>query len=259
MKLYHYTTIDVLALILKNRTLRFNCLTKVDDQDEAETSDFDSFKNYLFVSCWTEDKNENISLWNMYSKNMEGIRIGIDSEKIKFIPKEQKLPSIFYLVENVKPENKNSAFILWHETEKYEEIDSKISVEYDLEDKYCFELKETNDSYLYNFRDLAGKKRKEWAFQQEIRYVFFGASTENMNENYTYQYIINSIREKKNFNCEFVDLLLENQFFEGIEILTGPLITESGKIICKALLDQYIGENKYCLENSKFHIKRKAR
>lgn len=256
MKLYHYTTIDVLALILKNKTLRFNCLANVDDQDEAETSDYGSFKNYLFVSCWTEDSSENISLWNMYSNKMEGIRIGVDSEKIKFIPKEQKQIPVYHLVDNIKPEDKNSAFFLWHETEKYEEIDSKIRVEYDLEDKYCFEIKETNDSYLYNFRELAGKKRKEWAFQQEIRYVLFGASTEN--ENYSNQDIFNSIREKKKFNCDFVDLLLEDQFFDGIEILTGPLITEGGKTICEALLDQYIGLNKYCLKESKFHIKRKA-
>lgn len=30
--LYHYTSIDSLALILKNRTIRFNSLINVDDQ-----------------------------------------------------------------------------------------------------------------------------------------------------------------------------------------------------------------------------------
>lgn len=38
MKLYHYTTIDTLALILKNRTIRFNRLDKVDDLEEKVVS-----------------------------------------------------------------------------------------------------------------------------------------------------------------------------------------------------------------------------
>lgn len=35
--LYHYTSIETLALILKNRTIRFNNLQNVDDPEEAET------------------------------------------------------------------------------------------------------------------------------------------------------------------------------------------------------------------------------
>ena len=33
--IYHYTNIEILALILKNRTLRFNRLDKVDDPEES--------------------------------------------------------------------------------------------------------------------------------------------------------------------------------------------------------------------------------
>ena len=32
--LYHYTTVDTLELILKNKTIRFNPLTKMDDNLE---------------------------------------------------------------------------------------------------------------------------------------------------------------------------------------------------------------------------------
>ncbi len=37
--LYHYTSIETLALILSNKTLCFNNLLNVDDIEEAETSD----------------------------------------------------------------------------------------------------------------------------------------------------------------------------------------------------------------------------
>jgi hypothetical protein len=33
--IHHYTNIDVLALILRNRTLRFNRLDQVDDPEES--------------------------------------------------------------------------------------------------------------------------------------------------------------------------------------------------------------------------------
>lgn len=61
MKIYHYTTIDVLALILKNLTLRFTRLDHVDVLEEAkiEQSQYDLSK-FLFVSCWTENGEESL-------------------------------------------------------------------------------------------------------------------------------------------------------------------------------------------------------
>ena len=37
--LYHYTNIETLALILKNRTIRFNSLDRMDDLQEQQTAD----------------------------------------------------------------------------------------------------------------------------------------------------------------------------------------------------------------------------
>ena len=37
--LYHYTSIETLALILSNRTFRLNSLDQMDDLQEKETSD----------------------------------------------------------------------------------------------------------------------------------------------------------------------------------------------------------------------------
>lgn len=38
--LYHYTSIETLALILKNRTIRFSSLATVDDIKEVATENF---------------------------------------------------------------------------------------------------------------------------------------------------------------------------------------------------------------------------
>ena len=54
--LYHYTSVDSLALILKNRTIRLNTLDKLDDLQEQKTADIKNFGKFFFVSleCYTE-------------------------------------------------------------------------------------------------------------------------------------------------------------------------------------------------------------
>ena len=80
MKLYHYTNLKTLALILKHRTLRFNRLDKVDDLEENVKSNGLNLGQYIFVSCWTEDAEESIPLWRMYAGIENGVRICLDED-----------------------------------------------------------------------------------------------------------------------------------------------------------------------------------
>lgn len=73
--LYHYTSIETLALILKNKTIRFSSLSRVDDVEEEATADYGNLGRFTFVSCWTNDLEESIPLWNLYTPNMTGVRI----------------------------------------------------------------------------------------------------------------------------------------------------------------------------------------
>lgn len=75
--LYHYTSIETLALILKNKIICFNHLLNVDDLEEANTQDMVNFGECINGSCWTEDSEESIPLWNVYTPNMKGVRMGL--------------------------------------------------------------------------------------------------------------------------------------------------------------------------------------
>ncbi|RGQ47520.1 hypothetical protein DWY92_19075 [Bacteroides uniformis] len=98
MKIYHYTNIEALALILKNQTIRFNRLDKVDDIEEGNAESWGvKFCKYVFVSCWTDIKEENIPLWKMYSGDTGGIRIALEQEMFKE-----------YLIANLKIESLQS-------------------------------------------------------------------------------------------------------------------------------------------------------
>lgn len=49
--------IEALALILKNRTIKFNHLLNVDDPEEAETEDLGLSGKHCLVSCWTKNQH----------------------------------------------------------------------------------------------------------------------------------------------------------------------------------------------------------
>lgn len=84
--IFHYTSIDTLALILQSRKIRFNRLDRVDDIRESQTACGIEFGKYFFVTCWTKSEQENIPLWNMYTPEMKGVRIGLPDMPFRMKP-----------------------------------------------------------------------------------------------------------------------------------------------------------------------------
>lgn len=81
--LYHYTNLDSLALILKNRTIRFSPLNKMDDLQETESSDVHNIGQIIYISSWTKDEEESIPMWNMYTSLVSGVRIKLPEMPFK--------------------------------------------------------------------------------------------------------------------------------------------------------------------------------
>ena len=111
MKIFHYTSIETLALILKHRTLRFNNVSNVNDPDECQTADFGSMQPYCFVSCWTKNKKESIPFWKIYAENGKGIRLESDTDYIHFHSRNGSNREMGFIVGNVVNKNENSYFI----------------------------------------------------------------------------------------------------------------------------------------------------
>ena len=74
--LFHYTSIETLALILSSKTIRFNRLDLVNDVDEALSPDYPSAQTLVFASCWTATEADEIALWKLYSE-FSGVRIAL--------------------------------------------------------------------------------------------------------------------------------------------------------------------------------------
>ena len=73
--LYHYASLDTLALILHNRTIRFSRLDKVDDLQEQRSADSQNLGKMKLVSCWTSSDEESIPMWREYAGAECGVRI----------------------------------------------------------------------------------------------------------------------------------------------------------------------------------------
>lgn len=265
--LYHYTSLETLALILSNKTICFNNLLNVDDMEEAETEDMGKFGRFLYVSCWTSGEKESIPLWNLYTPNMHGVRIRLPKfpfkkysyKKGEFLLKEDI--ETYINMEKIYNEDKVSIVgtqpmlikvgytdendILFP---KVKTVSSPDAVERYLNISDMKEMEEMKISYSV---DKLGKyKRTEWSFQKEWRYIFsvmpMGLKENNPPTFQKQQEVITRIEDREYeppYSRIFLDL--DDNALQDIEVLCGPRMSQAEKILVKALLNQYCPNAKY--------------
>lgn len=256
--LYHYTSIENLALILKNKIIRFNNLLNVDDPEEADTKDLGLFGKHCLVSCWTKSSEDVIPMWNMYTPGMKGVRI-----KMKINPFKQYTYN--------KGENHFSEKTLSCIDYKGDYI-NKVTIAAECpvtaevvytedEDLLHPQIKnQTKDGICVSFEKLGRYKRKYWAFQNEYRYIITTAPwTMNEMEKVTsideHIHLFNRLLDKDNKQiCNEIYLALAEDAFEDMEILLAPKTSESEYIIVQALLEKYCERNNVKVDKSKIRI-----
>lgn len=225
MKIYHYTSIDTLALILESRKIRFTRLDYLDDLQEYSL--FKSFPIHYstYVSCWTEDDRENIALWKMYTSDMHGVRIGMKHDKIKL------------------PDYKNP------ETIKYDDftiipIDGIRpyfqKVQY-LDDEELIEMISQNVQKIGSTTEIGKNgegvgyhKSKYWEFQNESRFIILAIS-----ETEGFKTGAMKMLNGQDNGREFLDIPFLTDAFNDLEITLGPKCTYAEELKVKALLKAY--------------------
>nr|WP_315155133.1 DUF2971 domain-containing protein [uncultured Flavobacterium sp.] len=220
--IYHYTTIETLALILKSRKIRFNSLSNLDDLAESNTEDLGNISSFILVSCWTDKEDENISLWNMYCKNGNGIRLKMQ-------------PTIFQheLTEELEyfftPENEKR---LWLPSNSLTEI------QYIDEISKNFRPKEIG---TIDLRKLGKEKHKIWQFQNEWRFLIYQfLDNENLHKVMKLDLLeAKEALKKYEFEYDYYDYKIRDVEFENMEIMLGPSTTVAEEIIVDALIAKY--------------------
>lgn len=214
--IYHYTTIETLALILKSRKIRFNSINRLDDLIEPLSKDFGNIGNLALVSCWTDLSEESIAQWNLYSKNGTGCRIQLSSD---------------LFTRNID-----------RKSDKYLSIDEEITLLYPVNNlfpikyKSSVELKSIRSEDKFDFSFIGKIKSKQWEFQSEWRFILYQLSKTMFDS------ISNSqIKELKDFpfKHEYYDMEIRPEIFSKMKITLGPETTKAEEIIVNALTSKY--------------------
>lgn len=273
MKIFHYTTIETLALILKYKTIHFNRLDNVDDLEESmygSGSTNIKLSKYVFVSCWTRTEQENLSLWKMYA-GYDGVRIAMEEDMFVSYPNEpfntfnSFYKKLFYFGKDYVA-NQYTNKVELHKVDYIDNPQQKAK-----------DLLEFNDGEIsIKTTDLGLFKRKEWAIQDEYRYKI---QVLPLNYDYVHSYsaeqlngmdrmelteanieltpaILKSFCEDYVIDTNYIDIQLKQDVLNNIEVKMGPLTTEADKIIVDSLLQDYPNS---CVENSFFKGKIKKR
>ena len=245
--LFHYTTIESLALILKNRNIKFNPLSVLDDKQEEKIKDKQRFSHYIFVSSWTEDDNESIPMWNLYSNLTSGVRIKTIPFPFQEYPLSEELNkenpyNIVFKSEmrSVVPAEEfiSKPYIIFPFTQK----DILYKVEYTDEIE---KLEPTiyRERFI-EFGKLGKYKKTHWAFQKEWRYIIrfspmgfkeIYANMKNMERSLNSRYSAHS--SCLPFNYYFLNL--SDYGYLNMEITLSPKISDGNRDIVNLLKEKY--------------------
>lgn len=240
-RIFHYTNLDALLSILKNKYLKFNRIDNVNDQTEKLFINDQEIINQVFLSCFTHRKSEYIPHWFMYSRDVYGVRLAIY--------KKADCLTTDCLIDYDKPVHafKNGEKIdelaaIRNSTEFY----SKLSIDFKSIDVIYDEkfakgnpiIRSRNDGgYIIDLTTLGTVKSDAWKFEDETRMIAqlrFLDDSVTLNE---YDYLL-------------VPIHFDN--VDKIEVTCGPWMTETLKEVVKDICSTYLGGIKFEVRNSRF-------
>ena len=254
--LYHYTSLESLALILKNRTIRLNPLDKMDDIQEQKTADIENIGKFVFVSSWTDDVVESIPMWKMYTDPRCGVRIKL--RKNPFL-KHGTRGSDFEKVLGATLEDEKSRTTV---------MDTFLDLTAMLEGGYVSpqgwsgdiltKIEYTNDldklepsvGSCENGKNridlgLLGKyKNTHWRFQNEWRYIMdFVPMNFSSNPQQIARYFSQTVLQMSTGIAEppfrYYDLDIDPKYFEEMEITCSPQMSAGNRTSLETLVERY--------------------
>lgn len=253
--LYHYTSLDTLKLILKNKTFRLSSLSLMDDLEEGGTSDLNDFGKFIYISSWTDNPIDTVEFWG-YSGKDNGVRIRMKKNPFK--------------TEIIKGEDKedveiNTGLKKYFNFEQVPEflffpgVTELIEMTYTNNEKLLKpQVIARSESGGFTIRNeyLGIFKRKQWSNQCEWRYRLRSLPGEPLIR-YTNGVIDREefFKELINFKrMDYIDLPLKEDAFDDVEILISPFTDDEGKKEIEELVKSYIPNA--ILKESKMQIRR---
>lgn len=273
MKIHHYTNLEILALVLRNKNIRFNRLDKVDDIEEGNISpDGVKIGKYTFVSCWTENDEENISLWKMYSGGGIGVRISLEQDMFKeYVFSNLGLDNGLYLSGTARLKiplselERNDWFVfpMFDLTSGifYKSIEYVSDVGVETRDA-IMRGKNIEDSLSVSmYLGKIGKyKHKRWSFQEESRFTIFvfpKNPVRQIEKRNVVNEMITAIYNGEELPIDSCYLELKPEVLDDIIITMNPFISDAQKILVESLCEKYAPNAKIKESNLKHLVRLK--
>jgi hypothetical protein len=260
-KIYHYTSIDSLALILNSKNIRFARLDTVDDITEAQTHAGINFGKYFFVSCWTQEENKNIAQWKMYGDDMSGIRIELPAYPFRKI-KMESIPGLTTDLndESFSPLATNELFggnyfILPTMSSDNNFFCGNVNYVTDVSAHWTKAVSHTPDPSgrtiqsltINSMSDLPRLKNEIWKFQSEYRFLlnvlpmhppFVPDGRNSLTEEQMLS-IATAMQSNADSGVFHIDIPMASSALEHMVIRTGPLCTLADLICVEALVEKF--------------------
>lgn len=251
--LYHYTNIESLALILKNRTIRFNSLDNMDDLQENMTADIQNVGQFTYVSCWTNKAKEKIALWKQYTDHDTGVRIELpkypfrkyNSTKYVDVIKRNTNLNVISNGEFLTVINYDDMINKNYSTFTIGEVDL-FSIEYtEDQDKLIPKIVEHSEEEMKILMNRIGTCKDEaWRYQYEWRYkvqflpVNFLEGIRNNCQKFleVYNKIVNGTAVQ---SFEYYDFVIDDDAFEQMKITLSPTITAGNEELIRCFVERY--------------------
>ena len=246
--LYHYTSIEALALILQTRKIKLTRLDKVNDPTEELSRD-GKLGKYLFVTCWTSQEKEGVPFWYMYGHNKRGVRIGLPNNFIKtykvreqFRREDGAVTTNGQVFDSIVSESAllGSPFLLVNFSATHNKF---FPVEYTDDPELLRPpiFSEDDRGTLNVALGALGKHKPEiWRFEQEWRFrlIFhpYGVCDINPADASNVRHAIKT-RKELDFDAYFLEI--SDTAFQQMEVILGPSCTPGDKIVAGALIDKY--------------------
>lgn len=250
MSIYHYTNIKSLALILNSQKIRFTRLDLLDDLKEIDGLP-EYLKTHLFISCWTEETEENLSLWSLYTQ-MKGVRIEFPQKfYTEYNHKKGDYGNWGWRNDTICPisldEMRTDEYLIsnpfWLEDGFYTKV---------IYDKNYKELKQsaitnTNESITVNHsKNLLRYKSPIWQFQKESRFYLMALPLPPLrlfNGNRAQQ-MKNIDPQKINNDINYIDITISPSAIDNIIVRVHPNCDLGNRLIIESLLHKFTKNGK---------------
>lgn len=225
MQIFHYTSIQTLALILASKKIRFTPLSRLEcTQEDSGLPEY--VTRGIYVSCWTTEKNESLAQWRLYT-GTSGVRIELpkklyndyDIQSTPAASDEEKGFRVKYpfSTEQLSTRDYHIAVNVFYENGFF------IKMTYDenfRKSKRDGVLKEGEYLKIINPETLAAYKNPIWKFQDEGRFYL-------------------TIIPRKEEYPAYVDMDLNEEVLNNINVRLHPNCDPADRLIVEALLDKY--------------------